>query len=148
VYACKDGGFYSVGALEPKFWAALCAAVERPDLVAVQFAEGAEAEVVHREMEAVFASRTRSEWEVALAGLEVCCEPVLELDEVASHPQVAARGLIAKRKTGVEVRPAVQLHSDWRRLDPPGLGEHNAEVLAEVGVDAQRLGELKAQGVI
>ena len=148
VYACKDGGFYSVGALEPKFWAALCIAVERPDLVAAQFAEGAEGEVVHREMESVFATRTRSAWEVALAGLEVCCEPVLELDEVASHPQIAARGLIAKRTSGVEVRPAVQLREDWRRLDPPGLGEHNAEILAEVGVDAQRLGELKAQGVI
>ncbi|HLQ15513.1 MAG TPA: CaiB/BaiF CoA-transferase family protein, partial [Candidatus Eisenbacteria bacterium] len=148
VYACKDGGFYSVGALEPKFWAALCIAVERPDLVAVQFAEGTEGENVHREMEAVFASRTRSEWEVALAGLEVCCEPVLELDEVASHPQIAARRLIASRKTGVEVRPAVQLRSDWRRLDPPGLGEHNAVILAEIGVDARRLDELKAQGVI
>ncbi len=148
VYACKDGGFYSVGALEPKFWAALCVAVERPDLVAVQFAEGTEGENVHREMEAVFASRTRSEWEFALAGLEVCCEPVLELDEVASHPQIAARRLIASRKTGVEVRPAVQLRSDWRRLDPPGLGEHNAEILAEIGVDARRLDELKAQGVI
>jgi crotonobetainyl-CoA:carnitine CoA-transferase CaiB-like acyl-CoA transferase len=148
VYACKDGAFYSVGALEPKFWAALCIAVDRPDLVAAQFAEGAEGEVAHREMEAVFASRTRSEWEAALAGLEVCCEPVLELDEVASHPQVVARGLIAKRETGVEVRPAVRLRSDWRRLDPPGLGEHNAEILAEVGVDAQRLDELKAQGVI
>jgi crotonobetainyl-CoA:carnitine CoA-transferase CaiB-like acyl-CoA transferase len=148
VYACKDGGFYSVGALEPKFWAALCIAVERPDLVAVQFAEGEEGEMVHREMEAVFASRTRSEWTVALAGLEVCCEPVLELDEVASHPQIAARGLISKRKTGVEVRPAVQLRSDWRRLDPPGLGEHNAEILAEVGVDGRRLEELKAQGVV
>ena len=148
VYACKDGGFYSVGALEPKFWAALCIAVERPDLKAVQFAEGTEGENVHREMEAVFASRTRSEWEVALAGLEVCCEPVLELDEVASHPQIAARRLIASRKTGVEVRPAVQLRSDWRRLDPPGLGEHNVEILAEIGVDARRLDELKAQGVI
>jgi crotonobetainyl-CoA:carnitine CoA-transferase CaiB-like acyl-CoA transferase len=148
VYACKEGAFYSVGALEPKFWAALCMAVDRPDLVAAQFAEGAEGEVAHREMEAVFASRTRSEWEAALAGLEVCCEPVLELDEVASHPQVVARGLIAKRETGVEVRPAVRLRSDWRRLDPPGLGEHNAEILAEVGVDAQRLDELKAQGVI
>jgi crotonobetainyl-CoA:carnitine CoA-transferase CaiB-like acyl-CoA transferase len=148
VYACKDGAFYSVGALEPKFWAALCIAVDRPDLVAAQFAEGTEGEVAHREMEAVFASRTRSEWEAALAGLEVCCEPVLELDEVASHPQVVARGLIAKRETGVEVRPAVRLRSDWRRLDPPGLGEHNAEILAEVGVDAQRLDELKAQGVI
>jgi len=148
VYACKGGGFYSVGALEPKFWAALCIAVERPDLVAVQFAEGTEGENVHREMEAVFASRTRSEWELALAGLEVCCEPVLELDEVASHPQIAARRLIANLKTGVEVRPAVQLRSDWRRLDPPVLGEHNAEILAEVGVDAWRLDELKAQGVI
>ena len=148
VYACKGGGFYSVGALEPKFWATLCIAVDRPDLVAVQFAEGAEGETVHREMEAVFASRTRAEWEVALAGLEVCCEPVLELDEVAEHPQVAARRLIGNRKTGVEVRPAVQLRSDWRRLDPPGLGEHNAEILAEVGVDAQRMDQLKAQGVI
>jgi crotonobetainyl-CoA:carnitine CoA-transferase CaiB-like acyl-CoA transferase len=46
------------------------------------------------------------------------------------------------------VRPAVELSSDWRRLDPPGLGEHNAEILAEVGVNARRLVELKAQGVI
>jgi crotonobetainyl-CoA:carnitine CoA-transferase CaiB-like acyl-CoA transferase len=148
VYACKGGGFYSVGALEPKFWGALCIALDRPDLVGPQFAEGSEGEAVHREMEAVFASRTRSEWERALAGLDVCCEPVLDLDEVASHPQIAARQLIAKRNTGVEVRPAVQLRSDWRRLDPPGLGEHSAEILAEVGVDAIRLEELKAQGVI
>jgi crotonobetainyl-CoA:carnitine CoA-transferase CaiB-like acyl-CoA transferase len=148
VYACKGGGFYSVGALEPKFWSALCTAVDRPDLVEVQFAEGADGEAVHRAMEAVFASRTRSEWEVALAGLDVCCEPVLELDEVAAHPQIAARGLIANRKTGVEVRPAVQLRDDWRRRDPPGLGEHNAEILAEVGIDARRLDELNAQGVI
>jgi crotonobetainyl-CoA:carnitine CoA-transferase CaiB-like acyl-CoA transferase len=148
VYACQDGGFYSVGALEPKFWAALCIAIERPDLVSVQFAEGPEGEVVHGEMEAVFASRTRSEWEVALAGLDVCCEPVLDLDEVASHPQVEARRLIANRKTGVEVRPAVQLRGEWRRLNPPGLGEHNAEILAEVGVDAKQMEELEAQGVI
>src|SRR3981081_2455256 len=53
VYECKDGGFYSVGALEPKFWAALCIAVERPDLVAVQFAEETEGENEHRAMEAV-----------------------------------------------------------------------------------------------
>jgi crotonobetainyl-CoA:carnitine CoA-transferase CaiB-like acyl-CoA transferase len=148
VYACKDGGFYSVGALEPKFWVALCAAIERPDLVASQFAEGADGDVAHREMEAVFASRTRSEWEVALAGLDVCCEPVLELDEVASHPQIAARRLIANRRTGVEVRPAVHMRSDWRRLDPPAAGEHNAEILAEVGVDAQGIEKLRAQGVI
>jgi alpha-methylacyl-CoA racemase len=148
VYACKGGGFYSVGALEPKFWAALCIAVGRPDLVGLQFAEGEEGERVHRDMEALFASRTRSEWERELAGLDACCEPVLELEEVASHPQVAARRLISNRNSGVEVRPAVQLRDDWRRRDAPGLGEHTFEVLAELGVDGSRLDELKDLGVV
>jgi crotonobetainyl-CoA:carnitine CoA-transferase CaiB-like acyl-CoA transferase len=148
VYACKGGGFYSVGALEPKFWAALCIAIGRQDLVGLQFAEGAEGDDVHRAMEEVFASKTRSEWERELAELDACCEPVLELDEVASHPQVAARGLIAKRKTGVEVRPAVQMRSDWRRKDPPGLGQDTVDVLTELRVDEKQLDQLKVRGVI
>jgi alpha-methylacyl-CoA racemase len=148
VYACKGGGFYSVGALEPKFWAALCIAVGRPDLLGLQFAEGTEGQQVHRQMEEVFASRTRSEWEQALAGLDACCEPVLDLDEVSSHPQVVARRLIQTRKSGVEVRPAVPVRADWRRRDAPGLGEHSAEVLAGIGVEGQDLEALRRQGVI
>ena len=134
VYACKGGGFYSVGALEPKFWAALCTKLGRPELIDLQFAEGAEGTRVHHEMEQIFASRTRSEWERDLSALDACCEPVLDLDEVASHPQIAARRLIETRPAGVEVRPAVQLRADWRRRDAPGLGEHTAEVLAELGI--------------
>jgi alpha-methylacyl-CoA racemase len=147
VYACKGGGFYSVGALEPKFWAALCTALGRPELIELQFAEGEDGRRAHQEMEEVFASRTRSEWERELSALDACCEPVLELDEVASHPQIAARRLIENRATGVEVRPAVPLRDDWRRMDAPGLGEHTAEVLAEIGVDEIRLKELNKRGV-
>src|SRR3984893_636535 len=76
IYECKDGGYYSVGALEPKFWTTLCTAVGRPDMIELQLATGEDGERAHKAMEAVFRSRTRSEWERQLAGLGGCCEAV------------------------------------------------------------------------
>src|SRR6185312_653003 len=42
VYETRDGGWLAVGALEAKFWRALCESLSRPDLVPGQFATGAE----------------------------------------------------------------------------------------------------------
>jgi crotonobetainyl-CoA:carnitine CoA-transferase CaiB-like acyl-CoA transferase len=113
VYACKGGGHYSVAALEPKFWSALCQALERPDLVDLQYSEDL---AVQSAVAEIFASRSRGEWEQALSGVDACCEPVLDLDEVPSHPQIAARGLFARAD----------------RRPPPRLGEHTEEVLREL----------------
>jgi alpha-methylacyl-CoA racemase len=113
VYECGDGRYYSVAALEPKFWGALCEAIDRPDLIDAQLSEDPSA---HRSMEDVFRSRTRDEWEQILSGVDACCEPVLDLDEVARHPQVIARGLF--RRAG----------------RAPRLGEHTLEVLREIGL--------------
>jgi crotonobetainyl-CoA:carnitine CoA-transferase CaiB-like acyl-CoA transferase len=115
VYACKDGGYYSVGALEPKFWMALCEALGRPDLVDLQYSE--EMRVQHT-VEELFASKTRDEWEQILSGADACCEPVLDLAEVASHPQVTARRLFERLEQG----------------RAPRLGEHTEEVLREIGL--------------
>ena len=145
VYECADGRFLSVGALEPKFWSTLVEALERPALLGRQLDPSPEA---HAEVEAVFLTRGRDDWAARLDGLDVCVEPVLEVGEVEIHPQVVARGLIRHEATGTEVAPAVPAGSGWRRLSPPALGQHNQEVLAEVGVDAGRLAELAAAGVI
>src|SRR6266568_1086462 len=116
VYECKDRRFYSVAALEPKFWRTLCATLDRPDLFDSQYSEGLDTQ---RELESIFASRTRDEWEQKLSGLEVCCEPVLDVDEVASHPQVVARRIIERGREG----------------RAPALGEHTRQILAEVGLE-------------
>ena len=113
VYQCADGRYYSVAALEPKFWKNLCDAVERPDLVDAHLSEDLEA---HEKVEDVFRARTRDEWDRILDGLDVCCEPVLDIDEVGSHPQVQARRI---------------LDASGRA---PHLGEHTEEILRELGL--------------
>jgi crotonobetainyl-CoA:carnitine CoA-transferase CaiB-like acyl-CoA transferase len=115
VYECKDGRYYSVGALEPKFWSALCEAMDRPDLVEQQYSEDPSTQ---RAVEEIFRSRTRQEWTETLSVVDACCEPVLEVDEVASHPQVVARRLFERAREG----------------RAPRLGEHTDEVLREIGL--------------
>src|SRR5439155_14045561 len=83
VYECRDGRYYSVAALEPKFWRNLCGALDRPDLVEQQYSEDLETQ---KTLETIFKTKARDEWEEVLASLDACCEPVLDLDEVASHP--------------------------------------------------------------
>src|SRR5438105_802035 len=127
VYECRGGGYYSVAALEPKFWTAVCGALARPDLADLQYSEDIDAQ---KQLEKVFATKTRDEWQDVLAGVDACCEPVLDLDEVAAHPQIAARGVLAPRTEPV-----------------PRLGEHSTEILAAAGVDAARLADLRKRGI-
>ena len=102
VYECGDGAHYSVAALEPKFWREFCAAVGDDDLIPLQFDDSPAA---HGRLEELFRSRSRADWQQLLADRDVCCEPVLTLDEIG--PRTYPRG--------------------------PALGEHTQEVLRELG---------------
>ena len=58
-YRCADG-YVTLGALEPKFWQAFCRGVGREDLIERHLdPAGGETQ---REVEAIFAARTRDEW--------------------------------------------------------------------------------------
>ena len=94
-YACADG-WVSLGALEPKFWARVVPRrrARGPDRAPVRRRRARDA---HREVEAVFAGRTRAEWEAFNAEHDCCLEPVLELDEALRDEQVRARGMVVGR---------------------------------------------------
>ncbi len=59
-YECSDG-WVTLGALEPKFWQAWCRGVAREDLIAAQFERPGSS--AHAEVQQIFRSRTRAEWE-------------------------------------------------------------------------------------
>jgi alpha-methylacyl-CoA racemase len=101
VYRTKDQRFMAVGALEPKFWAACCEVLDRPDLKTKHWACGQEiggagAQAVKAELDAIFAQQTQAVWVDKFAAADCCVTPVLRADEALLHPLFKARGM-AKR---------------------------------------------------
>lgn len=101
-YACLDGKFVSIGAIEPKFYRELLerCGIQDPlferqnDRAAWPQLKGALAEV--------FRTRRRDEWVALLEGTDVCFAPVLDWDEAPQHPHNRAR------ETFIEVAGVLQ----------------------------------------
>jgi len=109
VYKCKCGGFVSIGAIEPKFYAELVART------------GADAEKFKHQLDAgewpqlraalgeIFARKTRDEWCAILEGSDACFAPVLGIAEAPDHPHHRARGVFQDHAGIPEPAPAPRL---------------------------------------
>jgi crotonobetainyl-CoA:carnitine CoA-transferase CaiB-like acyl-CoA transferase len=73
-YVSSDGVTVAVGALEPKFWSVLCAALERPDLEDTGLDSGPQGQKTVKELARIFRSRTAAEWRVFLDRVDCCVE--------------------------------------------------------------------------
>jgi crotonobetainyl-CoA:carnitine CoA-transferase CaiB-like acyl-CoA transferase len=145
VYATRDGRFVAVGALEAKFWRTLCDAIERPDLVPLQFATGVEGERVRGALEAIFATATLAQWRERLEHLDCCVTPVLTFEEALTDPQFAARGMTLRAADGArQYAPPFTLSPSSFALvrEAPRQGEHTDEVLREAGFDISAIDAL------
>jgi alpha-methylacyl-CoA racemase len=76
IYWTADGGFITVGALEPHFWRRLCELIERPDLLP-------RPNDAHTELEDVFRARDTAGWLELFDGEDVAVGPVATLQEAA-----------------------------------------------------------------
>jgi len=153
-YECADG-WVTLGALEPKFWAAWCRGVGREDLIEQQF--NAPGSATHDEVRAIFSQRTREQWRTFASEHDCCLEPVLELDEALDSELVRARGMVVELQQPGSERPVRQLGlpiklsrtpGDPHRRPGPGLGEHTEGVLRDAGFDEQRIADLMSSGAV
>jgi crotonobetainyl-CoA:carnitine CoA-transferase CaiB-like acyl-CoA transferase len=152
VYRTADGRHVAVGALEPKFWQALCDALGLPECIDEQFGPPERQEDVAARIQAVFRTAPRNEWVARLAHLDACVAPVNSIAEVIADPQVRHRGMIAD----IDGRPVgpgrAVIPTGMRRDEPfasaPGLGEHTEDVLAHAGFSREEIDRLCAAGAL
>ena len=93
VYACADGGFITLGALEPRFYALLLDKLALTDVDPTQQYDKAAWPALKARFTALFASRPRAHWCALFEGSDVCFAPVLSIAEAAVHPHNVSRGI-------------------------------------------------------
>ena len=157
VYPTSDG-WVTVGALEPQFWAALCRALDREDLLGDAFAAGERRNEVVGELERIFMARSRAEWMEELDGLDVCVGPVNGFGEAFADEHVRARRMVFEDEVpgagpwthiGNPLKFDSSERSTAMRLPPPGMGEHTEEVLRDLlGRSAEEVEALRTAGVV
>jgi alpha-methylacyl-CoA racemase len=90
VYETADGGWFSVGTLEPQFYARLIQLLDLPQWADAQF-DQARWPQLREAFRTAFASRTRAEWEKVFEGTDACAAPVLSWAEAVGDPHMTAR---------------------------------------------------------
>ena len=146
-FRCGDGRLVAVQlSTREKFWQELLGALEAPELgqdarFTTHQSRVANFRALESELQGRFAARPREEWLARLDGTDVPFAPINTLAEALADPQVKALGTalaLEHPQEGHIVTIACPILADGARprqanAAPPQLGEHTAELLAELG---------------
>ena len=153
VYKTKDGKYLSVGTIEPKFWHKFCDMIDSPELKERQYDfahEGEIAQMISKKLQ----TKTRDEWVALAENGTFCITPVYSPDEALENDMTKASGMLETRQE--DVGQVTYLNSAFKMSETPGrirfrgpyVGEHNREVLSELGYTDEEIAGFKANGII
>ena len=102
IYATNDERYMAVGALEPKFWEALCLGLGLDDLAShPPLADLKANQAAKQRITDKFAAESFAYWKGVFASLDACVTPVLEPEEAIQDPQWRARALSGECEGGM-----------------------------------------------
>lgn len=150
VFTCRDG-YFGMAAGNNALWRSVCEVIERPDLLADPRFQSTTTRARHQDellalLTPIFQQQDTAHWLARFRAAGVPCAPINAYSEALADPQVEHMAWVQPltlpngvqtRTFGSPVRLSGQGLPITRR--PPGLGEHNEEILAPL---RQRLAQL------
>ncbi|PTT68844.1 CaiB/BaiF CoA transferase family protein [Arthrobacter sp. HMWF013] len=104
-------------------------------------------------IESALSTKTAEEWISLISQSGIPCGPIYDYAQALATEQVATLGLVqqSRRRDGTAlplVRGPLSLDGEASEIlsPPPLLGEHTAEILADIGVTDEEVGWLEANG--
>ncbi|MCY6354123.1 CaiB/BaiF CoA transferase family protein [Clostridium sp. ZS2-4] len=156
IYETKDNKYVSLGAVEDKFWIEFCEKLDRKEYASLQWNKEKQADIIE-DISSIISQKNREEWVQFFSNNNICFTPVLNMEEMCMHPQVAARNMVTKlsnfRESGKDV---VLTGVPIKLSDTPGeakyifaeLGEHTDEMLASIGYPKEEIDSFRKNSVI
>jgi len=155
-------GLLNIAANKQEQWEALCGCLDKPEWLDHRHFRTREDRKKNRAelkqaLEAVLAENSADNWAEMFRAAGIPSGPVLGVDAVLEHPQIADRGLIAdfENVPGADrdirvVRTGMKLNGAAPRVEtpPPVLGANNLEIYGALGLSESELETLQAEGVI
>jgi alpha-methylacyl-CoA racemase len=150
-YETSDGGWMSVGAMEPQFYAALLTGLGLDPATLPPQMDTTHWPDTKRRFAEIFRQKSRDDWCAVFDQVDACVAPVLDVAEVASHPHHRARGAFVEMNGTVQPAPAPRFSvtPGAVRAPCPEPGQHSDAVLSEwCGLDGSVISNLRQTGAV
>jgi alpha-methylacyl-CoA racemase len=149
VYETADGGYVSVAAFEPQFYAEFLRVMDL-DLDPAQQMDREQWPALKERVAALFKAKPRDEWVEVMRGHEVCFAPVLTMTEARAHQHNVARGTFVEVDGVAQPAPAPRFDrtpADTPRAPAPS-GRDTDAALADWGFTTAEVAALKENGAV
>jgi alpha-methylacyl-CoA racemase len=148
-YACADGKFVAVGAIEPQFYEQLLALAGATDRGFAKQWNQRDWPRLKEQFAALFRTRTRDEWCALLEGSDACFAPVLDMGEAPAHPHNRARGAFIEVEGVTQPAPAPRFSrtAPGPVTPPPAPGQDGEAILADWALTPEAIDAFRKAGV-
>ena len=147
-YECADGKYVAIGAIEPQFYAELLARTEISDPQFQAQHDAAQWPELKQKLGAVLKTKTRDEWDAAMAGSDACFAPVLTMVEATSYDANTERSVYTEVEGLTHPTPAPRFSRTPSQIQhgTQALGADTVSVLEDSGMEASAIQALLETG--